>query len=199
MTAASNIVYMLYSIIHLPISISLMLQPRFLTSILFDAPIYDSDYSSLLLLDAIRIMGCYVLFFACFTFFMITVRDRRTRNIFHLAMGIKCVALCGVLLSVILFSQQHKWLLLGKWSLFVYYLLGFIVFVFLWWKERRGTSPIQQDSTSRTLSSPSPQPFYSTLSTTPTPSDQYNYRTSPPPPSTTTTTYPDYSTVRRRI
>lgn len=133
----SNFIYFWYSLIHLPASLSLMIKPKFITTYLFDVPIeWMNDYLNFLLMDITRIVGCYLFFFVCFTFFMITVNDRRTRNAFHLAMCLKCLALSLVLLFITFFND-HRWIKLIKWFLLLYYVSGFALFTFLWLFERK--------------------------------------------------------------
>jgi len=114
-----------------------MIKPKFIATHLFDVPIeWTNDYLNFLLMDVTRIVGCYLFFFVCFTFFMITVNDRRTRNAFHLAMSLKCLSLCLVLLFITFFSDD-RWIKLTKWFLLLYYVAGFVLFTFLWLFERK--------------------------------------------------------------
>jgi len=184
----SNFTYFWFSLLHLPISISLMIQPKFITSYLYQAPLYLHDDLMFLLLDVSRILGCYLFFFVCFTFFMITVKDRRTRNAFHLAMSLKCLSLCLVMLFVVLFSD-HVWFPIGKWFLFFYYGFGFLLFSTLFYFERRNpitakeAAFVASEAVSHAVKAATYQPSIHNTPTPPSSSSSFSQQQYVPAPS----------------
>lgn len=161
-------VYIAYFVTNAFMAIVLMFKPELLANLFVQVPLIENSFTSTLCLDLLRFMGAsFFLLLAFLSFFLITVTERRSRNVFNLsifttsaAMVRKysnsytfCRAFAGYTLryvctgnflqqQTLAYHSEHRWKFSSRIVGMSYFILTQLLFGYLWFQGAHGKAKV---------------------------------------------------------
>ncbi|KAL9653408.1 hypothetical protein ABK040_002044 [Willaertia magna] len=178
--------YIAFSSIYFPISLLMVFKPSWIASLLCSHTFHsmDTDLYSLIIFDLLRLIGVFFFFLSCYTFFMITVHDKRSRTAFHLSMALLSFLLMIVIVYYFMILGRNRFNFLSNVCLLSFTFIKFFVFFSFWMSQRKkdgsinsGVAKFDSGSSVKMAAGNVKQPVHVTQPQTPTFSE---VRTPPP-------------------